>query len=89
MRRHRGKKHYQESLEIPLSEICLSKKNRKALKRDRKQIEELRKKLERGENEPAVILIRRSDGLYDLEDGRHRFLAAELAGAYSVTAIVK
>ena len=73
-------------ISVPLAQIRLSEKNRKRLRRDRGQIEELRQAYERGEDHPPIALLERVDGEFDIEDGRHRFLAAELAGIEVINA---
>ena len=65
---------------VALAQIHLSKKNRVRLARDRGQINLLRQAYERGDSLPPIALIQRADGGFDIDDGRHRFLAAELAG---------
>ena len=65
---------------IPIGRIHLSEKNRKKLLRDFKQIECMRKDLEEGRDVLPIDVLKRSDGDFDVDDGRHRFLAYELAG---------
>ena len=74
---------------IPLSEIHLSERNVRALQRDIGQIEKLRQDYEAGLPMIPVVLIARDDGGYDVQDGRHRVLAATLAGLQGVDAIIK
>lgn len=69
-----------EEVLIPIEQIHLSEKNRKKLKRDSKQIEEIRADLEMGLYVLPIDVLLRTDGDYDIDDGRHRFLAHELAG---------
>ncbi len=73
---------------VALAQIHLSQKNRKRLARDRGQIELLRLIYERGDNLPPITLIQREDGEFDIDDGRHRFLAAELAGITLIEAFI-
>lgn len=73
---------------VVLANIHLSQKNRKRLARDRGQIEELRKAYECGVSLPPITLIERDDGGFDIDDGRHRFLAAELAGLTVIEALI-
>lgn len=73
---------------VVLASIHLSQKNRKRLARDRGQIEELRKDYECGVSLLPITLIERDDGGFDIDDGRHRFLAAELAGLTVIEALI-
>ena len=73
---------------IPLERVKLSKKNRKALKRDSGQIELLRRRYESGCDDVPITVIELEDEWYQLVDGRHRYLAAELAGEGYIEAIV-
>lgn len=73
---------------VNLSDIKLSEKNRNSLKRDHHQIEALRQLYEADVELPPIVLIAQQDGSYEVDDGRHRFLAQELAGFTSLEAVV-
>lgn len=73
---------------IPLEKVLLSKKNRKALKRDRGQIDRMRQEIEAGREMLPIRVNALCDGTFQLVDGRHRFLAAELAGEVVIEAYV-
>ncbi len=77
-----------ETIFVKLSDIHLSEKNRARLARDRGQIEQMRRAYENDEPGVPLKLIGRVDGTYDIDDGRHRFLAAELAGLTVIEAVV-
>jgi ParB-like chromosome segregation protein Spo0J len=64
---------------ISLDEVVLPAKQRKKLVRDRGQIEEMRCQIEEGVAMIPIKVWRRDDGLYCIVDGRHRYLAHELA----------
>jgi len=52
----------------------------KLMARDGAQIEQYRQSYEDGKNMMRVVLRPRFDGCYNVEDGRHRVIAAKLAG---------
>jgi len=60
----------------------------KLLARDFHQINEMRQRIERGEELMPVSLHERASGGYSIGDGRHRVVAARLAGSCSVAAEV-
>lgn len=64
---------------VSLDEIVLPAKQRKKLVRDWGQIEEMRRQIEDGISLVPIKVWRRDDGLYCIVDGRHRYLAHELA----------
>lgn len=61
---------------IPLSEVRLSKKAVQKLRRDRGQIDLLRRNYEAGISDVPVLLTPYEGGGYTIIDGRHRVLAA-------------
>ena len=79
----------EQAVEIALGRIVLSTKNRKALCRDIGQIQQMRFILESGGNLLPIEVCGRSDGLFEIEDGRHRFLAHEEAGFHSISCIIR
>lgn len=58
------------------------------LARDFGQIEEMRVQIEDGKEMVRVVLRGRVSGGYNVEDGRHRVLAAKLAGMTFIEAII-
>ncbi|MFN8390714.1 MAG: hypothetical protein U0136_10525 [Bdellovibrionota bacterium] len=92
MHRNRGRdrrgtrESFEAIVSVPLALIHLSDKNRSRLTRDRGQVEAMRKMYELGASMVPIKLIERGDGSFDIDDGRHRFLAAELAGASVIDA---
>ena len=73
---------------IPVHAVVLSDRNRAALARDWAQVEDHRRELESGKELLPVKVRQRDDGRFDIEDGRHRFLACELSGQGYVSCIV-
>jgi hypothetical protein len=70
--------------EIHMSESAVAK----LLARDFHQIEEMRQRFENGGEVIRVVLHERAGGGYTIEDGRHRVIAAKLAGAGCIEAEV-
>lgn len=60
----------------------------KLIARDGAQIEKLRADFENGRHVVRVVLRPRFGGGYNIEDGRHRVIAAKLAGVAAIEAIV-
>jgi hypothetical protein len=58
------------------------------LARDYGQIEEMRVQFEDGKEMVRVVLRGRVSGGYNVEDGRHRVIAAKLAGMTFIEAII-
>lgn len=58
------------------------------LRKDRHQIEAMRRQYERGQDMVRVVLHHRIGGGYEIEDGRHRVIAAKLAGMTYIEAVV-
>lgn len=69
-----------DTIWLPLDLILLSEKNREALVRDGAQIDEMRRTLEKDQCLVPILVWKRPDGFYEIEDGRHRYLAHERAG---------
>lgn len=92
--RGRGKaahsqRHSAENVFIALSEIFVSDSTwQKLLARDGQQIEQYRQAYECGEDMVRVVLRPRFDGGYNVEDGRHRVIAAKLAGVGLIEAVI-
>lgn len=60
----------------------------KLLARDGQQIEAYRESYENGEDMVRVVLRPRFDGGYNVEDGRHRVIAAKQAGVGVIEALI-
>ncbi|MBY0552372.1 MAG: ParB N-terminal domain-containing protein [Candidatus Obscuribacterales bacterium] len=74
---------------VSLDDINVPKRMmEKLLRKDRGQIEEMRAAIEDGREMFRVILRPNISGGYDIEDGRHRIVAAKLAGASFVEALI-
>jgi hypothetical protein len=85
--------HEEESISdtfwIPLAKINLSEKTvERLLSRDHAQIEAMRQKYEYGQAMVRVVLNKRCDGTFTIEDRRHRVLAARLANIGFIEAMV-
>ena len=80
---------YDDTIFVPLSEIYISDSTwAKLMERDHGQIEQMRKAIEDGMEMVRVVLRPRVDGGYNIEDGRHRVIAAKLACAGVIEALV-
>jgi hypothetical protein len=74
---------------VSLSEIHISESTfDKLMARDGQQIEQYRQAYENGEEMVRVVLRPRFDGGYNVEDGRHRVIAAKLAEAGLIQALI-
>lgn len=74
---------------VALSEVFVSDSTwNNLMKRDGAQIEAMRQDFEDGRKTVRVVLRHRAGGGYNVEDGRHRVIAAKLAGAGFVEALV-
>lgn len=88
-RRHLREEPADDTIFVPLSEIYISDSTwDNLLKRDGAQIEEMRRDIEDGREIVRVVLRPRCGGGYNVEDGRHRVIAAKLAGTGFIEAIV-
>ena len=80
---------HERTVFIPLDEIHVSDSTwKKLMERDHGQIEKMRMQLEDGYEMVRVVLRNRAGGGYDIEDGRHRVIAAKLADAGAIEAII-
>ncbi len=61
---------------------------RKLLARDHGQIEQMRVAYEDGRDMVRVVLHDRVEGGYNIEDGRHRVIAAKMAGVGYIEAVI-
>lgn len=90
---HKNRRYDQEAagdtIYVPLCEIYISDNTwANLMKRDRAQIEEMRRDIEDGREIVRVVLRPRCGGGYNVEDGRHRVIAAKLAGTGFIEAMV-
>lgn len=60
----------------------------KIMRRDRAQVEQLRRNYEEGRHVIRVVLRPRHGGGYNIEDGRHRVIAAKLARVAFIEALI-
>lgn len=77
-----------ETTMVSLDEIHVPEKTWQKVMRDRGQIERMRADFESGRNMVRVILRPRCGGGYNIEDGRHRVIAAKLAGVGFIEAMI-
>lgn len=78
-----------ENIFVALSDIFVSEATwAKLIARDGQQIEQYRQAYENGEEMVRVVLRPRFDGGYNVEDGRHRVIAAKLAGVGFIEAAI-
>ena len=74
---------------VALDDIYVSDSTwKKLLKRDFGQIERMRQDFEDGREMVRVVLRPRAGGGYNIEDGRHRVIAAKLAETGFIEALV-
>ena len=92
MRKHhnagRGSSHRQ-IISVALCEVFIPERTvERILRKDLHQIESLRAAYEEGRAMVRVVLREYVDGGYIVEDGRHRVIAAKMAGEAYIDAIV-
>ncbi len=86
---HRGHESDDNNTYVNLNEVFLSESTvQKLLDRDHGQIEEMRREFEDGRDMVRVVLRHRAGGGYNVEDGRHRVIAAKLAGLCFIEAMI-
>ncbi|MCC7530508.1 MAG: hypothetical protein IT342_18435 [Candidatus Melainabacteria bacterium] len=74
---------------VNLKEVFISESTvQKLLSRDGGQIEKMRVDYEDGREMVRCVLRHRAGGGYNVEDGRHRVIAAKLAGVCFIEALV-
>lgn len=80
---------HEETVWVALEEIHVPEKTwAKVSSRDAGQIDLMRADFESGRSMVRVVLRRRCGGGYNIEDGRHRVIAAKLAGVAHIEAII-
>jgi hypothetical protein len=78
-----------ETIYVALSDVYMSESTwDKLVARDSQQIEQYRQAYENGEEMVRVVLRPRFDGGFNVEDGRHRVIAAKLAGVSFIEAAI-
>jgi hypothetical protein len=77
-----------ETIMVSLDEIHVPEKTWQKVMRDKGQIERMRVDFESGRNMVRVVLRPRCGGGYNVEDGRHRVIAAKLAGVGFIEAMI-
>jgi hypothetical protein len=73
---------------VNLDDVYVPERTMQKLARDSGQIEKLRQDYESGRRMVRVVLRPRHGGGYNVEDGRHRVVAAKLARESCIEAIV-
>lgn len=84
-----NRKRNEEIVEVAVDDIFVSEKNIQRVLRDAGQIEKMRRDFESGRKMARVVLHPRALGGYDVEDGRHRVIAAKIAGIGYIEAVIK
>ncbi len=79
----------EETVIVNLDEIHVTEKTwEKIMRKDRGQVLQMREEYESGREMFRVVLRPRCDGGYNVEDGRHRVIAAKLAEVGTIEAII-
>jgi hypothetical protein len=73
---------------VSLDQIHVPERTWSKVMRDKGQIEKMRADFENGHCMVRVVLRPRFGGGYNIEDGRHRVIAAKLAGVGFVEALI-
>jgi hypothetical protein len=74
-----GDSHHNETVFVPLAEVHMPQKTwDRILRKDHGQIEKMRAAFENGDVMVRVVLRPGFGGGYNIEDGRHRVMAAKL-----------
>ena len=88
-RSFKTREQYEETEFIPLQEVFVPESTvERILRKDIAQIELMRADFEAGRSMVRVVLRRRCGGGYNVEDGRHRVIAAKMAGESFIEAII-
>ncbi len=81
--------HNDDTIYVPLSEVFISNSTwTKLMERDHGQIGKMRQDFEDGRLMVRVVLRPRAGGGYNVEDGRHRVIAAKLADIGCIEALI-
>lgn len=73
---------------VALDEIHVPEKTWRKVTRDQGQIDKMRADFESGRAIVRVVLRPRFAGGYNIEDGRHRVIAAKLSGVGFIEALI-
>lgn len=74
---------------VAVDDIHVNEKTyNKIMRRDKAQVEQLRRCYEEGRYVVRVVLRRAYGGGYNIEDGRHRVIAAKLARVAYIEALI-
>jgi hypothetical protein len=74
---------------VNLNEVHVPERTlERIMRKDHGQIENLRRDYENGRSFVRVVLRPRCGGGYNVEDGRHRVIAAKIAGESFIEAII-
>jgi hypothetical protein len=85
----RNDNSYGGTVWVNLEDVYVPEKTwNKIMRKDRGQIEEMRADFESDCDMVRVVLRPRFGGGYNVEDGRHRVIAAKLAGMGAIEAII-
>lgn len=80
---------FEETEFIDLADVHMHQRTVEKLHHtDKHQIEKMRICYEEGRSMVRVVLRPRADGGFNVEDGRHRVLAAKMAGEQYIEAII-
>jgi hypothetical protein len=78
-----------EIVSVSLDDVYVPERTwNKIMRKDRGQIERMREDFESDRDMVRVVLRPRFGGGYNVEDGRHRVIAAKLAGVGAIEAII-
>lgn len=85
-----GNSHHKTEISlISLDEVHIPQKTwDRIIRKDHGQIEKMRAAYENGDIMVRVVLRPRFGGGYNIEDGRHRVMAAKLAGERFIEALI-
>ena len=86
---HRDDREDRDTIYVNLDEVFICESTvQKLLDRDGGQIEQMRVDFEDGREMVRCVLRPRAGGGYNIEDGRHRVIAAKLAGVCFIEALI-
>lgn len=89
MHNKRNSGRYEDVVSVRLDEIHVPERTwERIMRKDHAQIERMREDFESGRDMVRVVLRARYGGGYNVEDGRHRVIAAKLAGLGFIEAII-
>lgn len=87
--KHNGGRRGEDIISVPLDALFIPERTiERIMRKDHAQIERMRADIENGRTMVRVVLRPHCGGGYEVEDGRHRVIAAKLAGVCFIEAIV-